>query len=133
MLHGILEYVAMVACLLAPFLLDIDSGAARVMCFAAAAGVLLVALTNDGPAALVRRIPVTLHVALDYVLAAVLVLAPFALGFADDDAARNFLVTVGVLHALMTMGTRFVSPSRPHVGSLAAGTSAKLEAERAGR
>ena len=48
-----------------------------------------------------------MHVLLDYALAAVLVASPFLFGFTDETAATAFFIVLGVVHLLVTIGTRF--------------------------
>lgn len=131
-LHGLLEYVAAIGCFLAPFAFDFRSDAATTWSFVAGVLILLVALTTDGPARIVARLPIMLHVVLDYALAAAFIASPWVLGFAGEAAPRRWFVTLGVAYLLLTLLTRYVSSTKPHVGALAAGTSAKLEAERGG-
>jgi predicted Kef-type K+ transport protein len=53
------------------------------------------------------------HVLVDYLLAAVLIASPFIFGFSDEGAPTAFFIIVGVLHLLITIGTRF----RPRAAS----------------
>jgi len=48
------------------------------------------------------------------VLAVVLVLTPFALGFADDSTAVSFFVLLGVAHAALSLMTRFPQRAAAH-------------------
>ncbi len=52
-------------------------------------------------------IPPFVHGLLDYGLAALLIAAPFLFGFSDEGAATAFFIALGVLHLLITIGTRF--------------------------
>jgi hypothetical protein len=52
------------------------------------------------------------HVILDYLLALVLIASPFLFGYSDDGTATAFFIVVGVVHLLLTIATRFVSPER---------------------
>lgn len=126
-LHGMLEYVWAVALLLAPFMFDFRSDAATTTAIVAGIAFLAIAATSDGPRRFVERIPIVAHVVLDFVVAGMLIASPYLFGFSDEGTARTILVTIGVLHALLTIGTRFVDdPSG--VGALAKGTSVDLEA-----
>ena len=84
--HGLLEYVAAVACFAAPFVFDFDSDAARTWSFVAGAAFITVALTSDGPRKLVERLPIVVHVVLDFVLAAALIASPWLLGFDGENS-----------------------------------------------
>ena len=60
---------------------------------------------------------------LDYLLAILLIAAPFVFGFDDDGSATAFFIILGVVHLLLTIATRFVkepkagSPGRAGTGS----------------
>jgi hypothetical protein len=54
-----------------------------------------------------QSLPTSAHATLDYVLAVLLVLAPFVLGFADDRVAVTFFVLLGLAHAGLSLLTRF--------------------------
>lgn len=105
--HEAVEYAAVVLLLLAPFLFDFTSDAARWASIAIGVGVLVVALISRGRLGVTQVLASSAHVTLDYVTAAVLVLAPFVLGFADDTAAVTFFVLLGVAHLALTLLTRF--------------------------
>ena len=66
-----------------------------------------IAAATDGPTSLVNQIPVSAHVALDYVLAILLVAMPFVAGFSSETAPTAFFIALGVAHLLITIGTRF--------------------------
>jgi hypothetical protein len=105
--HGMIEYVAAVLLFAAPFALSFDSGAATAVSIIAGVVVLVVAAATDGPTSLVNQIPLSAHVALDYVLAIVLIAMPFIAGFSDETAPTVFFIAIGVFHLLLTIGTRF--------------------------
>jgi|SRR4051794_40205816 hypothetical protein len=111
--HGMIEYVAAVALFAAPFVLSFDSGAATAVSIVAGVVVLVVAASTEGPTSLVDSIPLPAHVALDYVLAVLLIAMPFIAGFSDETNPTVFFIALGVLHLLVTIGTRF----RPATGT----------------
>ena len=109
--HGLIEYAAGVLFIVAPFLLGFsDEGVATATSVVIGVLVLLVAATTKGSTSLVDVIPTSLHVTVDYVLAALLIAAPFALGFSDESAPTAFFIALGVVHLLLTVATRFVTP-----------------------
>ncbi|MBA3821840.1 MAG: SPW repeat protein, partial [Deltaproteobacteria bacterium] len=85
--HGIVEYAAGVLLIVAPFLLDFDSDSATAASIIAGVLVLVIAASTAMSTGLIKSIPVQAHVILDYVLAIVLIAAPFLLGFSDDETA----------------------------------------------
>jgi hypothetical protein len=105
--HGMIEYVAAVVLFAAPFVLSFDAGAAVAASIIAGVVVLVVAASTDGPTSLANSIPLSAHVVLDYVLALVLIAMPFIAGFSDETNPTVFFIALGVLHLLVTIGTRF--------------------------
>jgi len=108
--HGVIEYLAAIAFLLAPFVLDFESDAATWLSVGVGVVVLVVAATTDGPTSLVNVMPISMHVLLDYVLALLLVAMPFLFRFSDEGAPTAWFITLGVVHLLLTIGTRFKRP-----------------------
>lgn len=108
--HGLLEYGAGALLIAAPFLLGFDSDAATAAAIVTGVVVIAVAATTDTPTSLVNRIPRTIHAGLDYALVAFLIAAPFVLDFSDDGAATALFIALGVVHLLVTIGTRFKAP-----------------------
>ncbi|MEA2191936.1 MAG: hypothetical protein QOI73_2057 [Solirubrobacteraceae bacterium] len=106
-LHGMIEYVGGVLLIAAPFLLSFDDDAAVAVSVIAGLLVLVIAASTDGPTSLVNSIPISVHVLLDYALAAILVASPFLFGFSDETAPTAFFLALGVAHLLITIGTRF--------------------------
>ena len=105
--HGLLEYAAGVLLIVASFVLDFESDAAMAVSIVVGVVVLVVASTTDGPTSLVNQLPLAVHVLLDYVLAAALVAVPFLFGFSDEGAPTAFFIALGVVHLLVSIGTRF--------------------------
>jgi hypothetical protein len=111
--HGLIEYVAAVALVVAPFVLSFDSGAATAASLIAGVLVLVVAACSDSPTSLVDQIPMPVHFTLDWLLALALIAMPFVAGFSDETNPTVFFLALGVLHLLVTIGTRF----RPRAGA----------------
>jgi hypothetical protein len=108
-LHGAIEYVAGVLLIAAPFLFSFESDAATAVAVVAGVVVLIIASSTDGPTSLINSIPTATHVVLDFVLAAVLIAAPFLFSFSDEVNPTAFFLLIGVAHLLVTIGTRFKS------------------------
>lgn len=113
--HGLIEYLAGALFVAAPFLFGFDADAAVAASIVTGVLLLIVAASSALPTGLIKSIPLSAHVVLDYVLAVAMIAAPFVLGFSDEGAAVAFFLVVGVLHLLMTIGTRFVK-DRPERG-----------------
>ena len=105
--HCAVEYAAALLLIAAPFLFGFERDTAQWTSIALGVVVLLVAVLTRGPLGVTKSLPASAHATLDYVLAVVLVLAPFVLGFAGDKAAVTFFVLLGVAHAALSLLTRF--------------------------
>lgn len=108
--HGVIEYAAGVLFVVAPFLLGYDSGAAEALSIVIGVAILAMAAATDGPTSLINQIPRPAHVALDFVLAVLLIALPFLAAFSDETAPTVFFIVLGVAHMLITIGTRFRAP-----------------------
>ena len=111
-IHGVIEYVAAVLFIVAPFVLDFDSGAATAASIVIGVLIIVIAGTTAGPTGIVKQIPLSAHMVVDFLLVVVLIGAPFALGFSDESAPTAFFVVLGVAHLLITLATRFLGPSQ---------------------
>lgn len=111
--HTLLEYAAGVLLVVAPFVLAFADGTATAVSIVLGVLVLALAATTDWPLALMRSVPVPTHLVLDFVLAAVLVASPFIFGFSTDTPPTAFFIALGVVHLLLTLGTRFLRDDEP--------------------
>ncbi len=116
-IHGIVEYAAGVLFIAAPFIFDFASGGATAAAVVVGVLLIFVAAITRGPTSLVDALPTSVHVLLDYALAAILIAIPFVLGFSSEDsAATAFFIALGVLHLLITVATRFERPEKRAAG-----------------
>jgi hypothetical protein len=111
-LHGLIEYLAAAVLVVAPFALGFDSDAAVAVSIVAGVLVIFVAATTSGPTSLVNQVPLAVHVLLDYVLAGLLIAAPFLFGYSDETAPTAFFIGLGVAHLLVAVGTRYLPEER---------------------
>jgi hypothetical protein len=109
--HGVLEYIAGALFIAAPFLFAFDSDTATAVSIIAGVVVLIVTASTAMSTGLIKSIPVQAHVVLDYLLAILLIAAPFLFGFDDDGTATAFFIVLGVIHLLLTIATRFIRES----------------------
>src|SRR5215218_2350722 len=107
--HGIVEYLAAALFIAAPFLFSFEDDTATAVSIVVGVVVLIVTASTALPTGLIKSIPVQAHAVIDFLLAAVLIAAPFLFGFSDDGTATAFFIVLGVVHLLMTIATRFVS------------------------
>jgi hypothetical protein len=98
----------------APFLLSFKSDGATAVSIVAGVLILVIAASTAMSTGLIKSIPVQAHVVLDYLLAALLVAAPFIFTFTDDGTATALFIVLGVFHLLLTIATRFIrEPKEP--------------------
>jgi len=132
LVHGLLEYMAAVALMAAPFVFDFRSDAATWLSIGAGVLVLAVAATTDGPTGLVGSLSLRTHMLVDYAVAIALIAMPFVAGFSDEHAPTAWFAGFGLGSLLVTLATRFTEDDGPHdgIGALARGTSVDIEAGR---
>lgn len=107
-IHGGVEYAAGALLIAAPFIFGFSEvGAATAVSIVLGVVVIFIAASTSGPTSLVNSVPVPVHIALDYVLAAVLIAVPFLFGFSEERDATIFFIVLGLAHLLITVGTAF--------------------------
>jgi hypothetical protein len=107
-IHGLLEYAAGAALIVSSFVLGFDANAAVAVSIVLGVLVIVVAASTEGPTSLSNVLQIQLHVLLDYALAALLIASPFLFGFSDETSPTAFFIALGVVHLLVTIGTRFL-------------------------
>jgi hypothetical protein len=110
--HGVIEYLVAAVLIAAPFLADFEDDTATGVSIVAGVLVLVITASTALPTGLIKSIPVQAHAILDYLIALVLIASPFLFAFSDDGTATAFFIGLGVLHLLVTIGTRFVREER---------------------
>lgn len=106
LLHGVWEYVISVLLIASPFLFDFEGGPTAV---AIVLGVALIALAaaSEGDSGLVNQVPLTAHALVDYVVAGALIASPFVFGFSDEGEPTALFLVLGVVHLVLSIGTRY--------------------------
>lgn len=125
-LHGLVEYVAGALFIALPLLLDYDSGAASAVSIVIGVILIGVAASTDWGLSLNNQIPKAAHFALDWVLAGVLIASPFLFGFSDESTPTAIFIAAGVLHILLTIGTRFGAKADKESKTRAKSSSSKV-------
>jgi hypothetical protein len=131
--HGLVEYVAGALFIALPLLVGYDSGAATAVSIVIGVVLIAVAASTDWGLSLNNQIPKAAHFALDWVLAGVLIASPFLFGFSGEGTPTAIFIVAGVLHILLTIGTRFgtkqqaerkpASAAEPSSSTLGSGSS----------
>lgn len=86
--HAFLDYPVALSLIATPFILGLGRGNPLALWLSVATGVAAFALTflTDHKTGVIRVLPYWLHVAIDRLVGAVFIVAPFALGFQGMDA-----------------------------------------------
>lgn len=106
-IHGGIEYAASALLIVAPFVFGFEDKFATAASIVLGLALLALTATSDLPTGLVRSVPTSLHATADFVLAIVLVAAPFVLGFREEGAPTAMFIALGVAHLLISIATRF--------------------------
>jgi hypothetical protein len=89
-LHGVLDYLTVIAFALAPTILGL-TGAAAWLAYTLAVVHLGVTLATDFDLGVAHVLPAAWHGWIELVVGLVLLVVPWVLGFSDDATARTFL------------------------------------------
>jgi len=127
-LHGIVEYVGGALFIALPLLLGYDDGAATAVSIVIGVVLIGVAASTDWGLSLNNQIPKPAHFAVDWILAGVLIASPFLFGFSDESTPTAIFIAAGVLHILLTIGTRFGAKTDTERRARAKSSSSKVRA-----
>jgi len=107
-MHAAIEPLIAIVIIAAPWIFGFsDAEDAKVVCIAVGAVMLIAGSMTDWRLSIARVIPLRIHMMTDLALGAVLILAPFVLGFGDNGGATRFTVIAGVLEILAALATRW--------------------------
>src|SRR4051795_3966700 len=112
-IHGLYEYLAGLALVAAPLVLGYDHGAATAVSIILGVLVIFLAATTSSSTSLVNQVSLPAHIILDYVLVAVLIASPFLFGFSGETTPTAIFIGGGVLHLLISIGTRYRKEDAP--------------------
>jgi hypothetical protein len=130
-LHGLVEYVAGALFIALPLLLNYESGAAKAVSIVIGVLLIAIAASTDWGMSLNNQIPKAAHFALDWILAGVLIASPFLFGFSDESTPTAIFIAAGVLHILLTIGTRFGAKAGGERQARSKSSSSKVRAAAA--
>jgi hypothetical protein len=106
--HAAIEPLIAIVIIAAPWIFGFsDAEDAKVVCIAVGVVMLIAGSMTDWRLSIARVIPLRLHMMTDLALGAVLILAPFVLGFADDGGATRFTVIASALEIITALATRW--------------------------
>ena len=115
-LHSLIEYVAGIALIAAPLLLDYESGAATAASIILGVLILFLVATTTSTMSLINQVPLSMHIVFDYVIAAVLIASPFLFGFSGESTPTAIFIAAGVVWLLLSIGTRYRKEETPARG-----------------
>lgn len=105
--HAIADYAVAGGLILAALVIG-GSGAAVATGVVVGATVLVVSMVTKYPLGVVKVLPFTVHSAGDYLASALLLIAPFALGFSDTDGGLTALyVVAGIAVTAVSLITNY--------------------------
>jgi hypothetical protein len=114
--HAFLDYLAGIVLILAPWLFDFaDDGAATWVPFVLGCGMIAYSVMTDYELSAARVMPIGAHLTLDFCAGVLLVLSPWAFGFADRIVWPH--VVLGVLEVGVVMLTSRVAGHERERGS----------------
>jgi hypothetical protein len=116
-MHAAAEPLLAALLIAAPFLFAFSGrGAPTAVAIVGGIAVLIIAMSTDWRLSLIRAIPVPAHIALDFVVAGLLIASPFLFGFSQDGTPTAFFIIVGVVQLLAVLGTRWYPAPRDQHG-----------------
>ena len=109
-IHGMIDYGYAALLIAAPFLLGFsEEGAATAVSIVAGVIVLVAAAsTQCFPTSVIKSLPVTGHLTLDFALVGALIASPFLFGFSDQSTPTAFFIVAAVVALLVTLATRWL-------------------------
>src|SRR4051794_41491135 len=112
-LHSLIEYIAGVALIAAPLLLDYDSGAATAASIILGVLVLFLVATTTSTMSLINQVPLSMHIVFDYVIAAVMIAPPLLFSFSGESTPTAVFLPRGGLWVLVSVGKRYKKGGEP--------------------
>jgi len=110
--HGIIDYLMSAVFLALPTQFAFD-GTYAYVCYALAAGYLLVALFTNMPFGLFRWIPFRVHGGFELVSALMFIASPWIFQFSQNGTARNLFIGLGIAFLLVYALTDWHAERRP--------------------
>ncbi len=108
-LHGVMDYMTVLALLALPRMLDFSDQATTLLTIVAIMALVYTLLTRFELGAL-RVLPVKAHLALDFMSGLLLVAAPFLIVPQENSTARTVMIVIGVFEIGAALMTHLHSP-----------------------
>jgi len=110
--HGVLDYATVAAFLNAPMVFGFHGSPAAIVYWLAGIHLLMTGCT-DFPLGFFKWIPFRIHGVIELVAGLFLLVAPWAFGFAQDVAARNFFLAIGIVVLVVVAVTDYSQRALP--------------------
>jgi len=107
--HGVIDYIAALTLIVAPFVLGLQQ-IALWLSVGAGVGLIVYSLLTDYAASVVKTLPYKLHLMFDAAAAVTFIAAPFVLGFAGAATTYYLVMGVGVLAVVGVSSTSGEEP-----------------------
>ncbi len=119
--HGILDYIAAGALIVAPFVLGLGEAGpvALYLSVVGGAGLIVYSLLTDYPNSVAKLIPFKTHLVLDSLAALVFLVVPFVLGFQGVVRIYYIVMGVGVLIVVALTNTTADTSTTADTGTTA--------------
>ena len=113
--HGVIDYLAAIALIVAPFFVLPADAPAIAIWFSVAAGsaLILYGLITDYSVSARRAIPFTLHLAIDFIAGVAFIAAPFVLGFTGVTELYYFVMGGAVVLVVLVTNSNVNSTRVP--------------------
>jgi hypothetical protein len=106
--HAAIEPLIGIILIAAPWIFGFShTNDAKTLCIVLGIVVIASGALTDWRVSLARVIPLRMHLMTDLLVAAILIVAPFVLGYSDDGGATRFSIIAGVLEAIAALSTRW--------------------------
>ncbi len=114
--HGVVDYLIVLAFLVAPSVFDFSDNAAMIS-YVVAAAHLSYSLITRYPLGIVKAIPFPIHGTIEIVAGLSLFLMPWLFGFSQEDSARNWFLGSGGAVVVIWLVTNYKAvPEDSHYG-----------------
>ncbi len=110
-IHGYLDFLTVAIFLLAPTLFGLSQLPAM-LAYVIAGVHLIVTIGSDFSFGVFKLIPFTIHGWIEHLVGPALIALPFISGFADEEAARNFYIGVGLIVLVLGFLTDYKAVER---------------------
>jgi predicted cobalt transporter CbtA len=107
-IHAAIEPLIGIVLIAAPWIFGFShTNDAKVLCIVLGILVIVGGALTDWRVSIARIIPLRVHFMWDLLIALVLIIAPFVLGYSDQGGATRFSIIAGVLEAIAALSTRW--------------------------